>query len=268
MIIHNFDPVFLDFGIIQIRWYSIAYLLAVVFGWIYINKIIINLKEKTTSLSISKKIFEDIIIYLVLGIVVGGRLGYVLFYDPQYYLKNILEIFYIWKGGMSFHGGLIGVVLASAVYGKINKLNFLELTDLVSCAAPIGLFFGRIANFINGELYGKASELPWSVIFPEGGNITRHPSQIYEALLEGVLLFLIINFFAFKRKGIFKIGLISSMFLIYYSILRIIGEFFREPDQHLGYFFNILSMGTILSIVTFGVGMLIFFNTKKNAKSN
>jgi len=263
MIIHNFDPIFIDLGIVQIRWYSIAYILGIVLGWIYIKKIILNYTQKNISSSLSEKNFDDIIIYLIFGIIIGGRLGYVSIYNFQYYLSNFLEIFMIWKGGMSFHGGLIGVVIASFLFAKKNKLNFLEIVDAVSCAAPIGLFFGRIANFINGELYGKVSTLPWSVIFPTGGYIPRHPSQLYEAALEGIILFIIINFFAFKKKAILKFGLVSSLFLIYYSILRIIGEMFREPDQQLGYFFGFVSMGIILSTITLIIGLAIYFNKRQ-----
>ena len=263
MLIHNFDPVFIDFGIIQIRWYSIAYIFGIILGWIYVKKVVLNVTKKSGLLSISQQAFDDLIIFLVLGIIIGGRLGYVIIYNFQYYTENLFEIFMIWNGGMSFHGGLVGVVVASFIFGKKNKIKLLELTDILACATPIGLFFGRIANFINGELYGKVSTLPWSVIFPTGGNISRHPSQLYEALLEGIILFVIINIIALKNKAILKIGLVSSMFLIYYSILRLIAEIFREPDQQLGYFIGFMSMGTILSLSTLIVGLLIFYFNKR-----
>ena len=266
MIIHNFDPVILDFGIVQIRWYSIAYLLGIFLGWIYIKKIILNFQKKNNFSSLTKKDFDDLIFYLVIGIILGGRIGYVIFYNLEYYLKNFSEIFMIWNGGMSFHGGLIGVIIVSIIYGNIKKTNFLKITDIISCAAPIGLFFGRIANFINGELYGKPSSLPWAVIFPNSGNMPRHPSQIYEALLEGLLLFIIINLLALKGNKIFKIGFTSSFFLICYSIFRIIGEIFREPDYHIGYFLNFISMGTILSIVAFVAGIFMLLQIKKYEK--
>jgi len=259
MIIHNFDPVFIDIGFFHIRWYSIAYILGIIFGWIYINKIILQTTKNSNFHSLSKKTFDDLIIYLVLGIVIGGRFGYVVFYNFPHYIINPFEILMIWTGGMSFHGGLIGVIIACVIFGKINKISYLEITDTIACAAPIGLFFGRIANFINGELYGKASTLPWSFIFPNGGNVSRHPSQLYEALLEGLVLFIIINFFALKRKNILKIGIVSSLFLIHYSILRIIGEVFREPDAQLGYFIEFISMGTTLSLVTLLFGLFLFF---------
>ena len=193
MILHDFDPVLIDLGFIQIRWYSIAYILGIILGWIYANKIIKNITIKHNFLAIKKKDFDDLIFYLIIGIVIGGRLGYVIFYNPKYYLNNLEEILMIWQGGMSFHGGLLGVIITTFLYSKKRQLSFFQLTDIIACCAPIGLFFGRIANFINGELYGKISDLPWAVIFPAGGNIPRHPSQIYEALLEGVFLFIIIN---------------------------------------------------------------------------
>ena len=169
---------------------------------------------------------------------------------------------------MSFHGGLLGVIAAIFIFTKSKKNSFFKYADVVACAVPIGLFFGRIANFINGELYGKISTLPWAVIFPNAGNIARHPSQIYEAILEGVVLFVLINFLALKKKLLFKTGYISGLFLILYSILRIFSENFREPDQHIGYIFNYFSMGIMLSILTLISGILIMFFIKKNEQNN
>ena len=169
---------------------------------------------------------------------------------------------------MSFHGGLLGVILAIYIFSKNKNTDFFKFADIVACVSPIGLFLGRIANFINGELFGKISTLPWAVIFPNGGNIARHPSQIYEAILEGLVLFILINFLALKKHLIIKTGYVSSFFLITYSILRIFSENFREPDQHLGYLFNYFSMGTILSILTLISGFLIIFFIKKNEQNN
>ena len=268
MIVHNFSPTMIDLGLFQIRWYSVAYILAIILGWIYAKKIIKKTaKGEHNFVSIKVSQFDDIIIYLVLGIILGGRLGYVIFYNLEYYSQNILEIFKLWQGGMSFHGGLLGVIIAIFIFTK-NTNNFFKFSDIVSCVAPIGLFLGRIANFINGELFGKASNLPWAVIFPSGGNISRHPSQIYEAILEGAVLFILINFLALKKQLILKNGYISGLFLIFYSIARIIGESFREPDIHLGYFFNYFSMGTILSAITFSGGCLIIFFIKNNEQNN
>ena len=269
MIVHNFDPVLLDFGFLQIRWYSLAYIFGITIGWMYAIYLIKKTEKNGLGFKSIKKIdFDDLIIYLVLGIILGGRLGYIIFYNFEYYSKNLFEIFMLWEGGMSFHGGLLGVVISILFYCKNNNHSFYKFSDIVSCVAPIGIFLGRIANFINGELYGKISNLPWSVIFPLGGNVGRHPSQIYEAILEGFILFIFINFLALNKKLIFKTGFISGVFLISYSILRITSEFFREPDYHLGYFFNYFSIGVLLSILTLIVGFLVLFSIKKNEQNN
>ena len=248
--------------------YSIAYIVGIILGWIYAIKIIKEMVRKHNFTKIKQTIFDDLIIYLIIGIILGGRLGYVIFYNFVYYSKNLFEILKLWEGGMSFHGGLLGVVIATIIFSKIKKINFFYFTDIIGCVAPIGLFLGRIANFINGELFGKISTLPWAIIFPNGGNIARHPSQIYEAILEGIILFILINFFALKKQLLLKAGYVSGLFLIFYSIARIIGENFREPDMHLGYFFKYFSMGVMLSSITFLAGCFIIFFIKKNEKNN
>ena len=269
MITHNFNPILIDLGLFQIRWYSMAYILGIIFGWLYAKRIISKtVKNKYGFISIKTSQFDDIIIYLVMGIILGGRLGYVIFYNFGYYSENIFEIFKLWQGGMSFHGGLLGVIISIFIFSKKIKVNFFKFSDIVACVCPIGLFLGRIANFINGELFGKISTLPWAVIFPYGGNIARHPSQIYEAILEGLVLFIFINFFALKRQLLFKTGYISGLFLISYSVLRIFSEAFREPDKHIGYFFNYFSMGTLLSLFTLIAGFVIIFSAKKNEQNN
>ena len=269
MIIHNFDPVLIDLGFFQIKWYSIAYIMGIILGWVYAVKIIKKTQNNTQNFEpIKRSDFDDLVIYLVLGIILGGRLGYVIFYNLEYYIQNFYEIFKLWQGGMSFHGGLLGVIGAIFIFSKNKNTNFFKYSDIIACVAPIGLFLGRIANFINGELFGKISTLPWAVIFPNGGNIARHPSQIYEAILEGLVLFILINFLALKKHLIIKTGYVSSFFLIAYSILRIFSENFREPDQHLGYLFNYFSMGTLLSILTLISGFLIIFFIKKNEQNN
>ena len=264
MIIHNFSPVMIDFGIFEIRWYSVAYILGIVLGWMHAIKIIKKTQNNNIGFEeVKKSDFDDLIIYLVLGIVLGGRIGYILFYNFQYYSQNLIEVLKLWQGGMSFHGGLLGVVVSIFLFSKNKKINFYKLSDIIACVAPIGLFFGRIANFINGELFGKISTLPWAIIFPYGGSLARHPSQIYEAILEGVVLFILINYLAFKKQLIFNTGYASGIFLILYSILRIFSEIFREPDQHLGYFFNYFSIGVLLSILTLVAGFLIILSNKK-----
>jgi phosphatidylglycerol---prolipoprotein diacylglyceryl transferase len=269
MIIHNFDPVLVDFGLFQIRWYSIAYIFGITIGWAYAIKIIKSITNNNYNFeSIKKSNFDDLIIYLVLGIILGGRLGYVFFYNFEYYLQNVSEIFMLWQGGMSFHGGLLGVVVAVLIFSNKEKISFFKIADIIACVAPIGIFFGRLANFINGELYGKISNIRWGVVFPNGGNVVRHPSQIYEAILEGVVLFILINFFALKKKMLFKTGYVSSLFLILYSLARIICENFREADMQIGYFFNYFSMGSLLSLVTFLIGCFIIFFIKINEQNN
>ena len=269
MIIHNFDPVLIDLGFFQIRWYSAAYILGIILGWIYANKIIkltsnnkYNFKQVTTTQ------FDDLIVYLVIGIILGGRLGYVIFYNLEYYTQNLLEIFKLWQGGMSFHGGLIGIIISTILFSKKSNTNFFKFADIISCVAPIGILLGRMANFINGELYGKITTFPWGVIFPYAGHLPRHPSQIYEAILEGIFLFLIINYLALKKELLFKTGFVSAYFLIFYSILRIFSEIFRETDIHLGLIFNYFSMGTLLSLLTIIIGLFIVLFLKKNESNN
>ena len=269
MIVHNFDPVLIDLGLFQIRWYSVAYILGIIIGWVYATKIIkLTTINKYNFEQIKTSQFDDLVIYLIIGIILGGRLGYVIFYNFEYYSQNFFEIFKLWRGGMSFHGGLLGIIVSIIFFSKKTKTNFFKFADIVSCVAPIGLFLGRIANFINGELYGKISTLPWAIIFPSGGSVARHPSQIYEAILEGIILFILINYLALKKQFLFKAGYISGFFLVSYSILRIFSENFREPDIHLGFFFNYFSMGIILSSIIFLVGCFIIFFIKNNEQNN
>ena len=253
MFINNFDPVALQIFSFEIRWYSLAYIIGIFFGWIVGKRFFI-------SNPVLKQTFDDFITYLILAIILGGRLGYVLLYNPKYYFYNFLDIFKIWEGGMSFHGGLIGVILASVIFAKKNNQNPYNYLDVVSIVAPIGIFFGRIANFINSELYGHETNLPWSVKFIQIDNLNRHPSQLYEAIFEGLILFLILIYF--RKKGFMKIpGLISSLFLIFYSFFRFVIEFFRVPDEQLGYLFFNLSMGQIMSLTFFITGIYLM---KKN----
>ena len=254
MFINNFDPVALNFLSIKIHWYSIAYILGIIFGWIYCKKKLI--KDNTIL-----KLFDDLLAYIIIGIIIGGRLGYVLFYNLKYYLENIPEIFMIWNGGMSFHGGLLGVIVATFFFSKKYKINLYIFLDLISLSAPIGIFFGRIANFINSELYGKETDVLWSVKFLAIDNLSRHPSQIYEAILEGLILFVLLNYFA-KKNFNKKPGVISSLFLIFYSIFRFLAEFYRTPDPQVGYIVFNLSLGQIISTVFFAIGIYLFL--KKN----
>ena len=246
MFINNFDPVAIQFFSIELRWYSLAYITGILAGWILSKKIIISnikLKEK----------FDDYLTFLIIGIIIGGRLGYVIFYNLSYYLKNPIDIFKIWEGGMSFHGGLIGVILMTIWFAKKNYQNPFQYLDIVSIVAPIGIFFGRIANFINSELYGTETNIPWAVQFVKVDLIFRHPSQLYEAIFEGLILFFILLYFK-RRNFLERPGFISGLFLIFYSIFRFVIEFFRVPDEQLGYLLFNFTMGQIISFLFLLIG--------------
>ncbi len=257
MFINNIDPVAFQFFSLEIKWYSLSYIFGIVFGWLYCKKILAK-DEKLLTL------FDDLITYIILGVILGGRLGYVIFYNFEYYLKNLFEIFMIWNGGMSFHGGLIGVFISVIVFSKKHRINSYIFLDLISLAAPIGIFLGRIANYINSELYGRETDVAWSVKFIAIDNISRHPSQIYEAIFEGLVLFLLLNYF-YKKNLFSKPGLISAAFLIFYSIFRFFLEFFRAPDTHLGFIIFQLTYGQILSAIFLIFGIYLFL-IKKNEK--
>ena len=252
---NNFDPVAFTFLIFEIRWYSIAYILGILLGWVYIKKFIIQD-------SAIKKLFDNYISYLIIGIILGGRLGYVLIYNLKYYLFDPIKIIYIWEGGMSFHGGLAGVIIVSYIFCKTHKLNTFTFLDFISLSAPIGIFFGRLANFLNSELYGRQTDILWSVKFLKIDNLDRHPSQIYEAIFEGLILFIILNFLL---KSFIRIpGKISCFFLIFYSLFRFIIEFTREPDLQIGLIFKILSIGQVISIFTLIVGFILYYFLRNN----
>ena len=255
MFTNNFDPIALQFFSLEIRWYSLAYIAGISLGWLYCKKKLI----KDHSLLV---IFDDYITYLIIGIVLGGRMGYALFYNSGYYLANPIEILMVWNGGMSFHGGVIGVIIASKIFSNRYKTNQFIFLDLVALSAPIGIFFGRIANFINSELYGRVTDIPWSVKFVLIDNVKRHPSQLYEAFLEGVVLFFILGYF-FNKNYLKKPGQISSLFLIFYSLFRFFTEYFRSPDPQIGYLILNLTLGQVISVLFLIVGIFLFF-IKKN----
>ena len=255
MFINNFDPVAFEVFSLEIRWYSLAYIFGIVLGWIYC-------KKKLIKDPIVLDLFDDFITYLIIGIILGGRIGYALFYNFSYSINNPLEILMVWNGGMSFHGRLIGVILSCVIFGKKHKINSFIFLDLVALSAPIGIFFGRVANFINSELYGRATDLPWGVQFVLIDNIKRHPSQIYEAFFEGIILFFILNYL-FRRKYIVTPGKLSALFLIFYSLFRYSLEFFRVPDPQIGFLFLNSTLGQIISLLFFVIGVLLFY-LKKN----
>ena len=261
MYIHDLDPVLINFGFFEIRWYSLAYMLGVLIGW-WIAKKIILFKVKNRIIVFDVKKFDDLISYIIISIILGGRLGYIVFYNSSYYFNNPLDIFKIWQGGMSFHGALIGVILGTFLFAKKIKINLFFFLDIIASVAPIGIFFGRIANFINGELYGKPSNIFWSVIFPEVDKIPRHPSQLYEAFLEGIIL-LIILISVVCRKEV-KTGTVSALFMILYGFFRIVAEQFREPDIQVGYLFDLFTVGSILSFFMILIGLFILKKATNN----
>tara|TARA_B110000444_G_scaffold256730_1_gene293684 strand:+ start:51 stop:830 length:780 start_codon:yes stop_codon:yes gene_type:complete len=259
MFINNFDPIAIEIFSLEIRWYSLAYILGILIGWYLAKKFFVNINIK--------KKFDDYITYVIIGLILGGRIGYVLFYNFEYYTNNFFDILKIWEGGMSFHGGVIGIIIASIIFSKKNNDNVFDYLDIIALVSPIGIFFGRIANFINSELYGHETSMPWGVQFIQIDNLYRHPSQIYEAILEGIILFLLLIYFWKKEK--FKTqGKLSSLFLILYSIFRFIVEYFRAPDEQVGYLIFNLTMGQIISFVFFTIGLFLYYfinDTKKES---
>ena len=257
------EEVALKIGPLEIRWYALAYVAGLLLGWLYIH----YLSRKGIA-SLTKRQVDDLLVFSTLAIILGGRLGYVFFYEPSKYFSDPIQILMIWNGGMSFHGGLVGMILGLILFSRKKNLPLLKLTDVVSMAAPIGLFFGRIANFINGELFGRPSEVPWAIVFPGGGGFPRHPSQLYEALLEGLVLFILLSFLTFFFKLNKFPGLITGIFLIGYSISRIIVELFREPDASLGFIFSSITMGQLLSLPMLLFGLILVIKPLLNGRSN
>ena len=256
--IGDINPVIFKIGFLEIRWYSLAYILGIIGTW-YIVKYF----NSKTKLFDEKKVSDDFFTYGVISIILGGRIGYVLFYNLSFYLSNPLDVFKVWNGGMSFHGGFCGVLIATYLVAKKNKIDYFSFLDIISIGVPIGLFFGRIANFINMELYGRITTSSIGVIFPNAGNMPRHPSQLYEAALEGILLFSILFSLA-KWTNIRKYsGFLSGMFAIGYGISRFIVEFFREPDVQIGYIMKYFTMGQLLTIPVIFFGIFLIVNSKK-----
>jgi phosphatidylglycerol:prolipoprotein diacylglycerol transferase len=248
------DPVLIEIGPFAIRWYALAYIAGIIGGWRYLHWLIRRPGWRVTALDL-----DDLLLWVTLGIVLGGRVGYVLFYRPGHYLAHPLEALAIWQGGMSFHGGMLGVILAIVLFALLRRRPMFELGDLVACAAPIGLFLGRLANFVNGELYGRVSDVPWAMAFPMGGSEPRHPSQLYEAALEGLVLFAVLTWFATRPREPSQAGRLGGIFLVGYGLARTVAELFREPDAHLGFLIGGLTMGQLLSLpmVLFGLWLIV-----------
>ena len=263
----SINPVIFSLGPFEIRWYSLAYIVGFLFAWRYIRFLTQKKQIHSLNKKIDFKFVDDLVFYSIVGLILGARLGYVIFYNPSYYLQNPFEIIYLWQGGLSFHGGLLGIVIASLVLSKSNQIDFFQLSDLICVSAPVGIFFGRIANFINGELYGRPSEYFIGMQFPSSDMQYRHPSQLYEAFLEGLIIFIVLNILIHKFDKLKKPGLISSVFLIMYGVFRFLIEFTREPDQQLGLFFDYLSMGMILSIPMIIFGIFIFIYSKRDDRA-
>ncbi|MBX3237266.1 MAG: prolipoprotein diacylglyceryl transferase [Nitrospiraceae bacterium] len=236
----NIDPVFLHLGPLQFRWYGLMYLIGLTLAYF-----IIGARAKAQNLPLNKDQVYDMIVYAAVGVFTGGRLGYVLFYNLSYYLENPLKILAVWEGGMSFHGGLIGTIIALVLFAKRRGIGVLTIADLAAGVTPVGLGLGRIGNFINGELFGRPTDVDWCMVFPGGGPVCRHPSQLYESALEGALLFTVLWLIARRMP---PAGTVFGSFLIGYGICRFIVEFFREPDAQIGFLFGTLSMGQLLSL--------------------
>ena len=263
----NFDPVLIQLGPFAIRWYALAYIVGILLGWVYARAIIRNDKVWGGPAPMTVTDFDDFIVWVTLGIIFGGRLGYVLFYNPGYFAEHPLEALQLWKGGMSFHGGFTGCVVAVMLFARSRGLSILSVGDVTCAVGPIGIFLGRIANFINGELWGRPADVPWAMVFPTGGPVPRHPSQLYEAALEGLVLLIVLALLV--RGGALKRpGLIIGAFAVVYSIGRTISEFFREPDPQLGFLWGGLTMGMLLSIPLFIAGVVLIVNALRRPMLN
>jgi phosphatidylglycerol:prolipoprotein diacylglycerol transferase len=252
------DPVLVHLGPFAIRWYALAYIAGILLGWLYARALIRASQPWGGPAPLRLVDFDDFVVWVTLGIILGGRIGYVLFYNPDFFAAHPLDAFQLWKGGMSFHGGFTGCVAAVVLFGWWRNVSILSLGDLTCAAGPIGIFLGRIANFINGELWGRPADVPWAMIFPGGGPIPRHPSQLYEAALEGLLLFTVLAL-CIRAGALRRPGLIIGVFAVVYAMARGFCEFFREPDAQLGFLWGGLTMGMLLSIPLFlaGVGFIV-----------
>jgi phosphatidylglycerol---prolipoprotein diacylglyceryl transferase len=250
------NPVLIHLGPLAVRWYALAYIVGILAGWVYARALIASPRLWGGPAPLTLVDFDDFIIWVTLGIILGGRIGYVLFYNLPLFAAHPLQIFELWNGGMSFHGGFLGCTLAIVLFALRRKIPILSLGDVTTAVTPIGLFLGRIANFINGELWGRPTDVPWAMIFPHGGPVPRHPSQLYEAALEGIVLFVVLN--VLVRLGALKRpGVVTGSFALGYGIARITCEFFREPDPQLGFLWGGLTMGMLLCIPLMLAGIAI-----------
>jgi phosphatidylglycerol:prolipoprotein diacylglycerol transferase len=261
------DPVIVSIGPFAIRWYALAYIFGILLGWVYVRALIRNQALWGGKPPLTVTDFDDFIVWVTLGIILGGRIGYVLFYNPAFFLAHPAEMLQLWNGGMSFHGGFAGCVIAVLLFAWKRKIPVLSLGDLTCAGAPIGLFLGRLANFINGELWGRPSDVPWAMVFPGGGPLPRHPSQLYEAALEGLLLMIVLAI-AVRMGALKRPGLILGLFAIGYAFARSFCEMFREPDAQLGFLFGGLTMGMLLSVplLLAGIGFAAYALKRRAAR--
>src|SRR5580700_148076 len=264
-----FNPILIAIGPFAVRWYALAYIVGIIAGWFYARAIIVSQRLWGGPAPFAVLDFDDFVIWITLGIILGGRTGYVLFYNLPFFAAHPIEIVQLWNGGMSFHGGVIGCIVAIVLFAWRRRIPMLSLADVTAAVAPIGLFLGRLANFINGELWGRPTDVPWAMVFPNGGPIPRHPSQLYEATLEGVVLFLVLAVLV-RSGGLKRPGVISGVFGLGYGIARIICELFREPDVQLGFFRGGLTMGMLLSIplMLAGIALLSVALTRAPTSKN
>jgi phosphatidylglycerol---prolipoprotein diacylglyceryl transferase len=260
------NPILISIGPFSVRWYALAYIVGIIAGWFYARAIISSERLWGGPAPFTVIDFDDFVVWITLGIILGGRIGYVLFYNLPHFAENPIEILRLWNGGMSFHGGVLGCIVAIVLFAMRRGIPMLSLSDVTAAVAPIGLFLGRIANFINGELWGRPTDVPWAMVFPHGGPVPRHPSQLYEATLEGIVLFivlaLLVRFGALKRPGV-----VTGVFAIGYGAARVTCEFFREPDVQLGFLWGGLTMGMLLCIplILAGIAILVIV-FKRTAK--
>ena len=251
------DPVAVSIGPLAVRWYGLAYFAGILLGWLYGRRLVAHARlwgSRPAPLTVSD--IDDFLLWGTLGIILGGRLGYAIFYQPGHYLDDPLGFLRLWEGGMSFHGGLVGIVVAMGLFAVSRGIRLLSLFDIVAAAGPIGLFFGRLANFINGELWGRPTDVPWAMVFPGSDLQPRHPSQLYEAALEGILLFLALRILTHRYFALTRPGLTGGAFIAGYGAARIVVEFFREPDPQLGFISGALTMGMVLSLPMVLIGLL------------
>lgn len=263
----NIDPIAISIGPLAIHWYGLAYVAGIMLGWLYARSLLArpDLWPGATPPTSREKL-DDFLVWAAAGIVLGGRIGYVLFYDLAAVLQNPVRALEIWNGGMSFHGGLAGTTIAMILFSRRNNIRVWSLFDLVAAVAPFGLFFGRIANFINGELWGRITDVPWAIVFPTGGPFARHPSQLYEAALEGIVLWLALRAATHGFKSLRRPGVVSGIFVCGYALSRIFVEFFREPDAQLGYLaFGWLTMGMVLSLPMLLIGLWAIWRGRRAA---